>query len=250
MKAAERKAARETRGFIHSWESFGTVDGPGVRVVVFLQGCPLRCLYCHNPDSVAVGGGETWTAGQVLDTCLRYRGFMRQGGVTLSGGEPLLQADFCAAVIRLLKEEGIHVAVDTSGCILLERAKEAVDLADLLLLDIKADDPATSTALTGNDGRNAWKLLDYCESTDKKVWIRHVLLHGYTLDSEALATLADRLKAYHCVEKVELLPFHKMGEYKWESMDRPYQLAGVEATTGEETEWAREIFRARGIPVQ
>lgn len=250
MNLEERSRYENTQGFVHSWESFGTVDGPGVRVVFFLQGCPLRCLYCHNPDSVTAHGGEMWTAGQVVDTCMRYRGFMREGGVTLSGGEPLMQSEFCEAVIRLLKEEGIHVAIDTSGCIPLAKSKPAIDAADMLLLDIKAADPITSKELTGNDGANTWETLDYCESTGKDVWIRHVLLRGYTLDWEALGSLADRIKGYRCVKRIELLPFHKMGEYKWADMDRAYLLGDVEATSGEEAERAKAIFRDRGLAVQ
>lgn len=250
MTTEERKHYESVQGFIHSWESFGTVDGPGVRVVFFLQGCPLRCLYCHNPDAVSTQGGEVWTAGQLVATCKRYRNFMRGGGVTLSGGEPLLQAEFCEAVIRLLHEEGVHVTIDTSGCIPLEKAKTAINLADLLLLDIKALDPETSEKLTCNNGKNAWALLQYCEAANKPVWIRHVLLRGYTLEDETLNNLANRLKAYRCVQKVELLPFHKLGEHKWENLGRPYTLADVPATTGSEAERARDIFRARGLSVQ
>ena len=246
----ELKALRATRGAINSYVAFGTVDGPGVRFVLFLQGCPLRCLYCHNPDSVMGGGkSEIWTAEQALDKILRYRGFIKSGGVTLSGGEPLMQPEFVYALTTLLHEAGLHVAVDTSGCQDLAKVQKAIDAADMLLLDIKAVDPEVSVRLTGQDNVNAFATLDYCEKTGKPVWIRHVLLRGYTLDAEQLDALAKRLKQYSCVEMIELLPFHKYGEEKWKKIGRPYTLADVEATTEEEAAWAREFFTRQGLKV-
>lgn len=241
---------RKTPGVINSFITFGTVDGPGIRFVLFLQGCPLRCLYCHNPDSVKMGWGERWTAGQAVSTILRYRTFIKSGGVTFSGGEPLAQPEFVYAVIRLLKDAGIHTAIDTSGCINPQAVTKAIDAADMLLLDIKAFDPEVSVKLTGGDNKNAFATLDHCEATGKRVWIRHVLLRGYTLDAEQLEGLAKKLKGYSCVEVIELLPFHKYGEDKWKSVGREYALADVAPTTQEEVDWAKSFFAAEGLHVR
>lgn len=237
------------RGRINSYLTFGTVDGPGIRFVLFLQGCPLRCLYCHNPDSVS-GGGEEWTAGMALSTILRYRAFIKGGGVTFSGGEPLAQPEFVRAMALLLRRDRLHTALDTSGCLPPESVAAAIDAVDMLLLDIKAFDPETARRLTGQDGTNAFATLDYCEKLGKRVWIRHVLLRGYTLDEGQLSALAERLKRYRCVELIELLPFHKMGEEKWKQIGRPYSLTDVASTTPEEVAWAKAFFTERGLRVQ
>lgn len=237
-------------GHIHSVETFGALDGPGIRYVLFLQGCPLRCLYCHNPDTWE--GGESnflLSPQEALEDILRYRHFIANGGLTLSGGEPLLQHAFCAALIALCHEHGLHCAVDTSGGIPLEECRDAVDAADLLLLDIKALDPELCKALTGRDNHNALSLLSHCEKTGKPVWIRHVLVPGYTLDTELLAGLADFLQGFSCVRRVELLPFHKMGEYKWEALRLVPPLRDTPEPDREEVEAAKALFRARGLRV-
>ncbi len=240
---------RAVTGRIHSTESFGAVDGPGVRFIVFTQGCPLRCLYCHNPDSWKFSEGEERTAGALIDEILNYKNFISKGGVTLSGGDPLAQPEFSYALLSLCKENGLHTAVDTSGAIPLEHCQKAVDAADLLLLDIKEIDSADCKALTGQGNENALKLLDYCEQVGKPVWIRHVCLPGYTLRQEKLERLADFLKGYRCVEQVELIPFHQMGMYKWDYVDEPYQLKDTQTPTGAEMELARDIFEKRGLSV-
>lgn len=250
MTPEERNALRAVQGYIHSMESFGSVDGPGIRYVLFLQGCPLRCLYCHNPDSNPIHGGKIWTAGQAVDDMVRYRRFIQKGGVTLSGGEPLIQPEFCTAVCKLLHEQAIHSALDTSGSEDVERVRPAIDATDLLLLDIKAYAPDISIALTGKDNRNAFATLDYCEATQKPVWIRHVIVPEYTLNESELNALADKLSEYTCIEKVELLAFHQLGAYKWESLGRPYRLHDTPAVTQDEMIPLRNIFRARGFSVQ
>lgn len=250
MTPEKRNALRSVQGRIHSMESFGSVDGPGIRYVLFLQGCPLRCLYCHNPDSNPLQGGEIWTAGQAVDDMVRYKRFIQKGGVTLSGGEPLIQPEFCTAVCELLQEEGIHSAIDTSGSEDPFRVQSAIDAADLLLLDIKAYSPKISLALTGRDNRHAFATLDYCESIQKSVWIRHVVVPGYTLDEKELHALADKLSHYTCIEKIELLAFHQLGAYKWESLGRSYKLHDTPAVSQEEMVPLREIFRSRGFSVQ
>jgi len=241
---------REAVGYLHSKESFSALDGPGLRFVLFLQGCPLRCLYCHNPDSREFFSGTEVTAGEMLDELLRYRSFLRAGGVTLSGGEPLAQATFCAALLEGLREEGIHTAIDTSGGLPLRLTQKAVDLADLILLDIKDIDPQVCRDLTGVDNRHALETLAHCEETGKSVWIRQVLLPGWTLAPARLGRLADYLKDFGCVEKVELLPFHKHGEFKWAELGMDYQLSAVEPPSEEEVEACRDIFRRRGFSVQ
>ncbi len=240
---------RAVKGRIHSTESFGAVDGPGVRFIVFTQGCPLRCLYCHNPDSWKFSEGQETTAGALIDEILSYKSFIAKGGVTLSGGDPLAQPEFTYALLSLCKENGLHTAIDTSGAIPLERCQKAVDAADMLLLDIKEIDSDDCEKLTGQGNENARRLLDYCENVGKPVWIRHVCLPGYTLKEEKLERLADYLKDYHCVEQVELIPFHQMGMYKWDYVDEPYLLKDAESPAKEEMAQARAIFEKRGLRV-
>ena len=231
------------QGRIHSRETFGTVDGPGIRYVLFMQGCPLRCLFCHNPDSQCGAGQEMVGAAQTVEEIVRYKSFIKSGGVTFSGGEPLAQAGFVLEVSRQLHENGFHVAIDTSGCEApVGIVREAIDEADMLLLDMKAADDETAVALTGQDMTNAFATLDYCEATGKTVWLRHVLLRGYTLEDEKLAALAERLKGYRCIERMDLLPFHKMGEEKWRSLGREYMLYNVDATTKDEAKRAKGFF--------
>lgn len=248
MKNFKVKAEGETRGFIHSLESFGTVDGPGVRFVVFMQGCPLRCQYCHNPDTWAFNQGRAVTAPELMAEIARYKSFIQKGGVTLSGGEPLAQPRFCAELLRLCRKEGLHTAVDTSGAVPLRTCREAVAEADLLLLDIKVLEPELCKALTGRDNAEALKLLRYCEQEHKPVWLRHVLVPGITLNRGRLERLADFIKPFTCVQKVELLPFHKLGAYKWEAMKIPFSLAETPEPSQEELDLAAAIFHSREIP--
>lgn len=237
-------------GRLHSIESFGAVDGPGVRFVAFLQGCPLRCRYCHNPDTWNPQEGTVISSGELVEQILTYKSFISRGGVTISGGEPLLQAEFCEAVIDGCHENGIHTAIDTSGFIPLEISKNAIDKADMLLLDIKDIDPDDCEALTGQSNENAIKTLDYCEETKKPVWIRHVIVPTVTLKDEKLQRLGKFLKKYSCIEKVELLPYHIMGKYKWEQLKIPYSLEGIEPPEKEEVERAKEILRQEGIEIE
>ena len=234
-------------GRIHSIESFGTLDGPGIRYVLFLQGCPLRCLYCHNPDARSLDAGRVMTAGEVLADILTYRPFIARGGVTLSGGEPLLQPAFTCAVLDGCREQRLHCALDTSGAVPLARAAPAIDRADLVLLDIKALEDDLCEPLTGRSSANTLATLEYCETTGKAVWIRHVLVPGYTLDKTRLERLADYLLRFGCIRKTELLPFHKMGEYKWKALGCPYALTETPPPTDTQMNEARAIFRRRGL---
>jgi len=234
-------------GRVHSIESFGTLDGPGIRYVLFMQGCPLRCLYCHNPDARSREAGKTMTAGAVMADILTYRPFIKRGGVTLSGGEPLLQPAFACEILDGCRENRFHSAVDTSGAIPLAESRPALDRADLILLDIKAIDDDLCVVLTGASNRNARATLEYCETVGKAVWIRHVVVPGYTLDDERLSRLADYLLRFRCIRRIELLPFHKMGEYKWEALKCPYMLKATPPPTDEEMKRARAIFQCRGL---
>lgn len=235
-------------GRFHSKETFGTVDGPGIRYVAFMQGCGLRCRYCHNPDTwLGDNFSYTMTVDEFVSDVKDYKNFIRTGGVTFSGGEPLLQADFVLAAIRKLKEEGIGVALDTCGFFPLEKAKDALREAELVMLDIKAIDPDMCASITGQTNESAFKALRYLEEIGQRVWVRHVLLPGFTLNETELRKLADFLKDFKCIECVELLPFHKMGEFKWEQLNLSYSLKGVASPAAEEVEKAKRIFTEAGI---
>ncbi len=233
----------KTTGRIHSTESFGAVDGPGIRFVVFFQGCPLKCKFCHNPDSLDEKGGTVVTAEELIKKILTYKNFIKKGGVTLSGGEPLMQIDFCVALLEGCKKNNIHTAIDTSGYAELFEVIEAIDLADLILLDIKEIDEADCIELTGKTNKNAFEMLDYCETQNKPVWIRHVLVPTMSMQDEKLHRLGEKLSHYECIQKVELLPFHKMGEYKWKELDLEYQLADILEPTSEQIKNATEILK-------
>lgn len=222
-------------GRIHSLESFGTVDGPGIRFVTFLQGCPLRCQYCHNPD--------TWnplspvkyelTPEELLEETLRYKSFIKKGGVTLTGGEPLMQASFVREYFRLCREAGLHTALDTAGSIVTEKTLSVLDYTDLVLLDIKALDPDHSVKVCGNDGRNSLRFLDELQRRRIPVWIRHVVVPGLTDDDKVLDRLVDFLRSYTVIQKIEWLPYHTMGVFKYEQLGMDYPLKGVEPLSAE-----------------
>ncbi len=237
------------QGKIHSLESFGTVDGPGIRFVVFLQGCPLRCLYCHNPDTWDTKGGSKYlfTPDELLAEVLRYKSFIAKGGVTVTGGEPLLQAEFVKEFFLLCKEEGIHTALDTSGAIITERALNALDNTDLVLLDVKSIDAAQHSELTGVKMNNTLKCLEYLEKNNIPTWVRHVIVPGWTDNDTLLKKLADFLSPYQCVEKVELLPYHDMGTRKYEQMGLKYSLKGVAPLSDERLQNAMKIFETAGL---
>lgn len=237
-------------GRIHSFESFGAVDGPGIRYVVFFQGCPLRCIYCHNPDTWPPRGGQEVTVEEIVDRVLPYQPFLRRGGVTLTGGEPLLQSAFVYELTKALHTHGLHVAIDTAGSIPLEQCRAAVDEADLLLLDIKALQPKLCRMICGSDGEGAKALLRHCENTGKAVWLRHVVVPDYTLDYDKLQALADYAAHFSCIERVELLPFHQMGSYKWAAENLHYALQDKRTPTSEEMEKARRLFSDVGLQVQ
>lgn len=232
----------ERMGYIHSFESLGAVDGPNLRFIVFMQGCPLRCLYCHNPDSWNMKDAKyKMTAKEVLEKILEYKSFIKKGGVTLSGGEPLLQAEFVCELISLLKENDISCAIDTSGAIDINKSKRAIELCDLVILDIKDIDDSGAERLTGMGIKNAVKTLEFTRDISKPVWIRQVILKGYTLDENKLLKLGEFLCGFDNIERIELIPYHTMGVPKWEKLGLDYSLKDVRMT-GED-----EVLKAVGI---
>lgn len=251
---------------IHSLESFGTVDGPGIRFVIFLQGCPLRCLFCHNPDTWDVhrAAQYKWTPQELLDEVLRYKSFIRSGGVTCTGGEPLLQAKEVAEFFRLCHEKGIHTCLDTSGAVTTDSScrvgravRDVIASSDLVMLDIKTNDDDLHPMLTGQSRVNNQRMLDYLEETSTPTWIRHVVVpptpDGVVLtdDDRRLHALAAHVAGYHCVQKIEVLPYHTMGRMKYDALGIPYPLAGVPPLSAERAENARRIFREYvAVPVE
>ena len=238
-------------GRVHSIETLGTVDGPGIRIVVFMQGCPLRCLYCHNPDTWDASKGKEYTVTELFNEIKKYKSYMESsgGGVTFSGGDPLLQAKFIGKVAKLCKENEIPVAIDTSGYVLNDSVKELLLYTDLVLLDIKSFDPTTYQKVTGGRLEPTLKMLNYLNENKIKVWIRFVLVPGLTDDMASIKELSDYLDGYPNVEKIELLPFHKMGEYKWKELGISYQLANTMEPEHELINKVKEILESNGKKV-
>ena len=238
-------------GRIHSLESFGTVDGPGIRFVVFLQGCPLRCLYCHNPDTwdPKQSGKYVFSPEELLEEVLRYKSFIAKGGVTVTGGEPLMQPEFLYEFYSLCKENGIHTALDTSGAIFTEAVKKVYDIVDLVLLDVKSIEANQHKELTGVRIDNTLQALHYLEEKNKPTWVRQVIVPGWTDNDLLLKKTAEYLAPYRCIEKVELLPYHDMGTRKYEQLGMEYRLKDTLPLSKERLENARAIFRNGGLRV-
>jgi pyruvate formate lyase activating enzyme len=241
-------------GRINQLESFGTVDGPGIRFVVFFQGCPLRCQFCHNPDTWKAdlegvenngkGSGE-FTPEELLAEVLRYKNFIRTGGVTATGGEPLMQAEFLKEFFLLCKKEGIHTCLDTSGAIFNEKTKAVMDYTDLVMLDLKTLDDNLHKSYTGVTRENNHRWMEYLQKIDKPTWIRHVVVPTITDNEERLLAVADYISHYSCVERVELLAYHIMGEAKYKKMGIPYPLDGIPPLQPERLNEIREMFRQK-----
>ncbi|MDQ8205334.1 pyruvate formate-lyase-activating protein [Pelagicoccus sp. SDUM812003] len=240
-------AFMEALGNIHSIETCGTVDGPGLRYILFLSGCPLRCQYCHNPDAQGRPRGELKSASDVLADVVRYKNFLRKGGLTISGGEPLMQPDFLHAVFKGAKEAGIHTALDTSGFLGYKASDELLENVDLVLLDIKSWNPSTYREVTGVDLSPTLEFADRLSDMGKPVWIRFVLVPGLTDAESNIDGLAQYVSTLENVERVEILPFHKMGEDKYKRLGLPYQLENTPTPSAEEVERARCIFARYGV---
>ena len=233
-------------GFIHSIETFGSVDGPGIRYVVFMQGCPMRCLYCHNPDTWAIGKGKEVSADELIREYEKNKMFYRNGGITVTGGEPLLQVDFLIELFSLAKARGIHTCLDTSGITYsdcntsyIARLDELMKYTDLVMLDIKHIDPEQHRKITSRDNSGILAFLGYLAEKGIPVWIRHVIVKGYTDDPEHLRALGRFIGGHKNVKALDVLPYHSMGEKKYSELGMDYALKGMESLAKSEAEKAK-----------
>lgn len=249
-------------GKIHSIETFGTVDGPGVRFVVFFQGCPMRCLYCHNPDTWVMADGSEMPADEILEKMERNRSFYTTGGLTATGGEPMMQIEFLTELFEKAKEHGIHTCLDTSGimfpeneadfCLREGETKESrmaqivhlMEVTDLVMLDIKHMGEEAHRVLTGHSNKNSLAFAKYLAKIGKPVWIRHVVVPGITFDEEGLTELGRFLKTLPNLEKLEVLPYHSLGKVKYDNLGMNYALKDTPQLTKAEAAEAERIIRA------
>lgn len=229
---------------VHSIESFGTVDGPGIRFVLFLQGCHLKCKYCHNRDTWDIKGGNYASLDDIFNKIMRYKNYIHpNGGVTVTGGEPLLQVNFLIELFTKLKKEGIHTCIDTSGMVsLTDDIKKLLSLTDLVLLDIKHIDDEKCKDLVGFSNKLELAFARYLSDNNIPVWIRQVLIPGYTDDEKDLIKLRDFLSTLNNVKKIEILPYHNLGKHKWTKLGYKYELDGVKQATNEDVLNAKKVL--------
>lgn len=230
---------------IHSFETFGTVDGPGIRFVIFTQGCNLKCKYCQNRDTWCHSGGTKYSVQDVLNKVYRYKNYIipSGGGVTISGGEPLLHLDFLIALFKELKNNGFPTAIDTSGVIsITPKVEELISLTDLFLLDIKCINDEICKNLTGVSNKKELEFARYLSDNGKHMWIRQVLVPGYTDNEFDLIKLKEFISTLKTVDKIEILPYHDMGKYKWINLGLTYPLEGTSPATSEDVERAKQIL--------
>lgn len=229
---------------VHSFESFGAVDGPGIRFVIFLQGCHLECKYCHNRDTWDINSGKYESLDEIFTKIIRYKNYIcPNGGVTVTGGEPLLQVKFLIELFKKLKEENIHTCIDTSGMVsITDDIKELLSYTDLVLLDIKHIDDNKCRDLVGKSNKLELEFAKYLSDNNIKMWIRQVIVPGYTDNKEDLLKLKDFIGSLKTVEKVELLPYHNIGEFKWKKLGLKYPLEGIRQATDEDIKKAKEIL--------
>lgn len=242
-------ASDSSHGYIHSIETAGAVDGPGIRYVLFLSGCPLQCMYCHNPDSHKMREGKLKTVDEVITDIEPYTSTLKRmhGGITISGGEPLAQPEFCGAILRRCKALGLHTAIDTSGFHGMDVADDLLDQVDLVLLDIKASIPDLYKRVTHVDLQPTLDFLNRLSALNKPVWVRFVLVPGLTDGEDNIRGIA-RICALHAnIQRVDILPFHKMGEYKWKERGLPYALADTSSPDKVMIDKARRLFEEEGI---
>ena len=242
---------RKVTGLVHSTESFGAVDGPGIRFVVFMQGCHMRCQYCHNPDTwdLVNPNARERTAEDVLNEALRFKMFWgKYGGITVSGGEATIQIDFLIALFTLAKEKGIHTTLDTCALTFrntpryLEKYNRLMEVTDLVLLDIKEINPDQHKIVTGHSNKTILACAEYLSEIGKPVWIRHVLVPGLTDRDEDLKALGEYVKTLKNVERFEVLPYHNLGEFKWRELGKPYPLEGTKPPSKERVENAKRLM--------
>ena len=238
-------------GHIHSTESFGAADGPGVRFIVFMQGCHMRCRYCHNPDTWKMDGGDEVTADEILKRAFRFKPYWgKDGGITISGGEPLLQIDFVIELFKKAKELGINTCIDTAGNPFTKeepffsKFEELMKYTDLLLLDLKEINPTRHKDLTGFDNSNIIEMAKYLSEINKPVWIRHVLVPEHSDFDEDLDALGDFIDTLSNVDRVEILPYHTLGKFKWENLGIPYTLESISPPSAERIENAKQRIHA------
>ncbi len=238
-------------GYIHSLETFGTVDGPGVRFVVFFQGCPMRCQYCHNPDTWDMADGKEMTADEIIEKFERNKVFYKTGGITATGGEPMLQMDFLIELFTKAKEKNIHTCLDTSGIMFandrgnssFEKIEKLMKVTDLVMLDVKHVKDDAHKVLTGHSNENILAFARYLDEIKKPVWIRHVVVPGITFTEEQLTGVGEFLRTLSNVEKLEVLPYHALGEVKYENLGMEYVLKDTPQLTKAEAAQAEEIIR-------
>lgn len=232
-------------GYIHSTESFGTVDGPGVRFVVFFQGCPMRCLYCHNPDTWEFNTGREVTAEQIMEEYDSYKEFLKSGGITATGGEPMAQPDFLLELFSLAKKKGVHTCLDTSGAVFNPKSHEKIDeimkYTDLVMLDIKHIDSAEHKKLTGLNNEHIIAFARYLKEKKIPMWIRHVVVPGITNDESELFRLGEFLSEFDNLKALDVLPYHDMGKVKYENLGIDYPLKDTPPLEKEEAIKAKNI---------
>lgn len=236
-------------GYIHSQETFGTVDGPGIRYVIFMQGCPFRCLYCHNPDTWQFEAGEEISVEEIIKNYNKNKMFYTRGGITVSGGEPLMQIDFVTELFRVAADVGIHTCIDTSGAgfdrsnnDLMLKFDELMKYTNLVMLDIKHIDPLKHKNLTGRDNKNVLAFAKYLESKKIPVWIRHVIVPGITDDEIDLIALGKYLHSLKNVKAIDIIPYHTLGVSKYKMLGIPYKLDKVSPATSDDVDRAKKII--------
>lgn len=236
---------------VHSIETFGTVDGPGIRYIIFFQGCPLRCKYCHNRDTWDKNCGKEYTVDELINDIVKYNSYMQfsGGGITASGGEATLQAEFITELFARCREIGIHTCLDTSGFVNIKKIDRLLDYTDLVLLDIKHIDNEKCKQLTGAGNKKTLELAHHLNKRNIPVWIRQVLIPGITDDEEDLKSLGQFISTLNNVDRVELLPYHGMGIHKWQSMGLEYELKDIKEPTTKDIKRASKILEAYGISV-
>lgn len=247
--SADSRGGKMTDGYIHSIESFGAVDGPGMRYIVFTAGCPLRCAFCHNPDTWNMAEGKKMSPEEILEDALKDRAYWgTKGGITVSGGEPLMQLDFLLDLFTLAKKEGVNTCIDTSGGPFtkegewFKKFQELMKVTDILLMDIKHIDPAEHEKLTGRPNANIIEMFRYLDEIKKPIWIRHVLVPGISDKDEYLERTRDFIRSLGNVERVEILPYHTLGIAKYKELGIPYRLEGTPMPSQERVENARRIL--------
>ena len=229
---------------VHSFESLGTYDGPGIRLVAFLQGCNFKCLYCANADTIELKGGKEISADDILSMAQNQRPFFgKNGGLTFSGGEPLVQAKQLIPVVKALKADGFHVCIDTNGSILNDDVKEVMQYTDIVLLDIKHINNEQHNLLTGKSNDKIPPFIDYLKALNKDVWLRYVLVPGYSDNTEHLHELGQYFSRYDNIQKLEIQPYHELGTHKYKHLGWDYKLKGVPANTPEQLDSACSILK-------